>query len=89
MGDVLVKFSIMPDDMKHFEALKEDVSKSISAIKKVKQFNLLEQDIAFGMKAIILNVVLPDDSGGADLIEQELNKLKHLSSLEVKEMDRI
>lgn len=89
MGDVLVKFSVMVDDMQNFEILKESISKKISSLSIIKKYNILEQDIAFGMKAIILIVVLPDDAGGADLIEQELNKLEHLSSLEVREMDRL
>jgi elongation factor 1-beta len=89
MGEVLVRFSIMPDDMENFETLKSEISNQIKQLKIVKKYDLLEQDIAFGMKAIILNVVVPDSEGGADLLEQELNKIKHVSSLEVTSMDRL
>jgi translation elongation factor EF-1beta len=53
MGEVLVRFSIMPDDMENFETLKSEISNQIKQLKIVKKFDLLEQDIAFGMKAIM------------------------------------
>ncbi|MCX8163545.1 MAG: elongation factor 1-beta [Candidatus Micrarchaeota archaeon] len=89
MGDVLVRFSIMPEDMEHFETLKENILKKVKSISIIKKYDIKEQDIAFGMKSIILNVVVPDDAGGADLIEQKLSEVKYLSSLEVTSMDRL
>ncbi|MEM3362166.1 MAG: hypothetical protein QXV64_02110 [Candidatus Anstonellaceae archaeon] len=89
MGDVLVRFSIMPDDMENFDKLKDNVLKKVQSLSLVKKYDIKEQDIAFGMKSIILNVVVPDDAGGADLLEQELSSVKHLSSLEVTSMDRL
>jgi elongation factor 1-beta len=89
MGEVLVRFSIMPDDMENFDKLIDLIEKKIKTIDIVKKYNISFQDIAFGMKAIILNVVIPDSEGGADLIEEKLKEVEHLSSLEVTSMDRL
>lgn len=81
MGIALIKYKLMPEGMlENFEELKENISKIVEKYEgKVNQ--LVEEPIAFGLKAIIL-VVAMDESKETDKLEESLRNLKGISSMD-------
>lgn len=84
MGEVLIKYRIMP------ESAEQDMDKLLNDVKGVLQGvdirNIVEQPIAFGLRALEMMVVLPD-SGGAEEVERSLEGVKGVQSVSVVEMD--
>jgi len=91
MGEVALVINIMPDDMEKFDAIKQQVMKKMKDDMGgiVKRLNISEKDIAFGMKAIVASVVIPDSDGGADKVEAKLSEIENVSSVEIVGMDRL
>ncbi|MFH1094642.1 MAG: elongation factor 1-beta [Candidatus Micrarchaeota archaeon] len=90
MGEVLVTLKIMPEDMGQFDSLKQAI---LDTLKNktgglVKSAKLGEQDVAFGMKAIVVSYVMPDGDG-ASKIEAQISALPNVSSCETESVDRL
>ncbi len=88
MGDVLITYKIMPSGVDiDFEAMKEEVKKRIGGIGRVVEFDL--QPIAFGLKALIVKVVVKDEGGITDRIEEELSNIDNVQGVVVEEVSLI
>ncbi len=88
MGDVLITYKIMPDGVDiDFEKMKEDVKGKIGSLGKIAEFEL--QPVAFGLKALIVRVVVKDEGGIADKIEEELGKIENVQGVVVEEVSLI
>ncbi len=83
MGEVAVKLKIYPEGMEEFEALKEKVKAELNASK------IEEEEIAFGMKAIIATVIVGDSAGGSDALEEKAGKIAGVSQVQVESVDRL
>jgi len=81
MGEVAVVAKVFPDSMEVFGKLKESIKKS------VKPFRIEEEEIAFGMKALKVTVVVKD-AGGED-VEGKLKRIKGVSEVQIEEVGRI
>lgn len=81
VGQVIVVFRVMPDDMENFEDIKKEVS-----IFKPKKME--EEPIAFGMKAVKATFLVPELEGELDKLEENLRSISHVADLEVLEMSR-
>lgn len=90
MGEVAVTLKVMPDDMGEFEGLKGKIMSTLQNETGgvVKRAKIMEQDIAFGMKAIVVMFVM-DDSGGVDKVEEKISALPHVSSCDTESVDRL
>ncbi len=90
MGEVAVTLKVMPDDMSEFDGLKAKIMSTLQNETGgvVKRAKIMEQDIAFGMKAVVVMFVM-DDSGGVDSVEQKINSLPHVSSCDCESVDRL
>jgi elongation factor 1-beta len=82
MGTVLAVFKIMPDDMEHFDELKESVKKAIPEGAKLEEIK--EEPIAFGLKALIVGVTMEDTGGIVDKVEEALRSLPHVESVNLE-----
>ena len=91
MGEVALTINIMPEDMEKFGSIKAAIADKMQNGMDglVKRLNISEQDIAFGMKAIVASVVIPDGEGGADKVEAALGGIEGVSSVEIVGMDRL
>ena len=88
MGDVLITYKIMPDGVDvDFEKMKEDVKKKVEPIGKVVEFEL--QPVAFGLKALIVRVMVKDEGGVADKIETELSTIENVQGVVVEEVSLV
>ena len=84
MGQVAVLFRLMPD------GVETDIAAIANGVKPVLPTNVTlrgmqAKDIAFGLKALLVSVVMPDQGGLLDATESALQKLPHVESVEVME----
>lgn len=82
MGTVLAVFKIMPEDMEHFEEIKERVKDSLPG--EVSLQDIREEPIAFGLKAIIVGVTMEDKEGIIDRVEEALRSIPHVENVTVE-----
>lgn len=88
MGDVLITYKIMPSGMNiDFEKMKEEVKGRIGHIGKVAGFEV--QPIAFGLKALVVKIIVKDEGGITDKIEEELTKIENVQGVVVEEVSLI
>ena len=87
MATVIIILKIMPDspeaDLKNIEHQVKTFVEAHGA----KSVSFETQDIAFGMKALILKMAFPEDKG-TDMLETELSKLPHVSSVTIEDYRR-
>jgi len=84
MGEVVAVFRIMPADGADFDTMKAAV---LAAAGKVD--NQREEELAFGIKAFKITVVMPDDEGGTDKLEQKLAKVPGVGDVQVTDVGRL
>ncbi|MEM5812668.1 MAG: elongation factor 1-beta [Candidatus Aenigmatarchaeota archaeon] len=75
MGEVIVVYRILPDGIENFEKVKK-------ACEALKPERLEEEPIAFGLKALILTKIIPDGPGVIDKLENDINSIKGIGSVE-------
>ncbi|HTS32842.1 MAG TPA: elongation factor 1-beta [Thermoplasmata archaeon] len=84
MGQVAVLFRLMPQGVEtDMRAVAEGVRTSLPAGVTVRGMQV--KDIAFGLKALLVSVVMADTGGLLDSTEQALAKVPHVESVEVME----
>jgi elongation factor 1-beta len=76
MGEVIVVFRILPDEVDSFEHVKKQCE-------ALKPDRLEEEPIAFGLKALKFTKIIPDGPGVMDKLENEINSIKGLGSAEI------
>ena len=82
MGKVAVVAKVFPESMEVFEALKSSIQN------EMKPYSIVEEEIALGMKALKVTVVLADASMGSD-VEERLKKIKGVSEVQIDEVGLI
>lgn len=87
MGEVAAKIKLMPQSMDvDLNKLKEDVTKVIPQGAKLHGF--AEEPIAFGLKALIVVVMVGDLEGGTEKVEEALSTVDGVESVSVVELGR-
>ena len=81
MGDVICVFRIMPDAPESYDSIK-------AALEKLEPQRLEEEPIAFGLKAIKFTKIIPDDEGTMPQLEEQLNGIEHVQSVETVMVSR-
>ena len=82
MGSVIVTYKIFPEDiMEDFGALKKKVEKCLPEFSSLEGYG--EEPIAFGLKALLVQVRFPEDKTGiVDEFEVELGKINGVSQVQ-------
>ena len=75
MGEVICVYKIMPDSPEGFDKLK-------SSLEAMEPARLEEEPIAFGLKALIFTKIIPDGEGVLEELENKLNDLDGVGSIE-------
>ena len=84
MGQVAVLFRLMPQGVEtDVRAMAESVRSSLPEGVQVRGMQV--KDIAFGLKALLVSVVMPDTGGVLEATEQAFAKVPHVESVEVME----
>ena len=84
MGQVAVLFRLMPDGVDaDLRQIAEAVRSAIPAGVTVR--GMQGKEIAYGLKALLVSVVMNDQGGILDTTEAALAKVPHVESVEVLE----
>ncbi len=84
MGQVAVLFRLMPQGVEtDLEAVAKGARASLPAGVTLRGMQV--KDIAFGLKALLISVVMPDSGGVLESVEHAFAKVPHVESVEVME----
>ncbi|MCL4314294.1 MAG: elongation factor 1-beta [Candidatus Thermoplasmatota archaeon] len=88
MGEVLASLRILPEDT---EVNTEDLSRKIEeSIGKECTINrMTTEEIGFGLKALILEVIVPDEEGRISSIENKLMSISGISQVDTQNVSLI
>ncbi len=84
MGQVAVLFRLMPQGVEtDLATVAKAVKESVPAGVTVRGMQV--KDIAYGLKSLLVSVVMDDTGGVLDTTEHALAKIPHVESVEVME----
>lgn len=84
---VILAVKIMPDSPEAPLHEIEHTAREFMEKHGAKSLSLEKQDVAFGLKAIIIKCTLPEEKG-TDLIETGLAHIAHVSSVTIEDYRR-
>ncbi len=88
MGDVLITYKIMPDSVDvNMDRMKEEIRGKIENIAKIAGVDV--QPIAFGLKALIIKVIVKDEGGITDKLEKLLSSVNNVQGVVAQEVTLI
>ncbi|NYZ76333.1 elongation factor 1-beta [Candidatus Micrarchaeota archaeon] len=82
MGTAAVITKVFPESPEVFEKVKSSIQN------EMKPYKLEEEEVAFGIKALKVTILVKDSSGGSD-IEERLRKIEGVSEVQVEEVTLI
>ncbi|HVP94929.1 MAG TPA: elongation factor 1-beta [Methanoregulaceae archaeon] len=82
MGNVALILRVMPESPEvDLDSLKKEIKTVLPDVAEIK-----EEPIGFGLKALKLAVIVSDQGGETDSIEQKLNGIKGVERAEIVEL---
>ena len=88
MGDVAAKIKVMPESPEvDLDDLRERLEAALPEGAEVRGSDT--DDVAFGLVALLLSVVVPDDTGGTDAVEEAFAGVDDVESVSVEEVGRL
>lgn len=90
MGEVVALIRVMPDGVLDDAKLNDIMNEIKNLIKNPVKLGRLEiKDVAFGLRALNVTVIVPDSEGGVEPIADILSKIKGVESAEVVDIGRL
>ncbi len=88
MGKVYMKLRVMPEDIdvdleKVYEKIKEIAPENV----EIRDYKI--QPIAFGLKALLVVAVMPDEGGIGDKLVENIKQIEGVESVEVDAVELI
>jgi elongation factor 1-beta len=88
MGNVAAEIKVMPkDDQVDLDDLQSRLEAAIPEGAKVN--DVAREDVAFGLVALVTTVVVPDDAGGTEAVEEAFSELADVQTVSVEGVTRI
>ena len=88
MGKIIIVYKIFPaESTVDLEVLKEKITKELADIASIKKF--AEEPIAFGLKALKVNMVLPEEEGIADETEKRMATIEGVGQIQTLGLTRL
>ena len=88
MGKIIIVYKIFPSESTvDLEVLKEKITKELADIASIKKF--AEEPIAFGLKALKVNMVLPEEEGIADETEKRMAAIEGVGQIQTLGLTRL
>ena len=88
MGEVVAQIKIMPNgpdvDLKGLSAR---IESEVAQYGRVHSCEV--QPIAFGLKALLITVIVEDEAGGTELVEASLSVIEEVESVQVVAVTRM
>ncbi|MEM2100928.1 MAG: elongation factor 1-beta [Candidatus Nitrosocaldus sp.] len=87
MGKLIARVKIMPADVDvNLDSLVEKVKGNMPDGMQVKRYS--KEPIAFGINALLLDMVMDEDTADTDLLEENLRKIDGVGGVEIVSMSR-
>jgi elongation factor 1-beta len=84
MGKIAVVLRLMPEGPEvDLEPIKE------AARERIDVSDLDEEEVAFGLTAVVVSTVVQDEEGGTDEIEESLREIENVQSVEVTDVQKL
>jgi len=88
MGKVAAEIKVMPTgDEVDLDDLEDRLAGALPEGAEIN--NVRREDVAFGLVAVIPTVVVPDDTGGTEVVEEAFSELEGVQSVSVEGVTRI
>lgn len=88
MGKIIIVYKIFPaESTVDLEVLKEKITQKLADIASIKKF--AEEPIAFGLKALKVNMVLPEKEGIADETEKRMATIEGVGQIQTLGLTRL
>jgi len=88
MGKVAARIKVMPQSPDvDLDDLQERLEDSLPEGAKINRVD--REDVAFGLIALYPTVIVPDDAGGTEAVEESFADVDGVESVEVDEVGRI
>ncbi len=88
MGKVAAQIKVMPESPDvDLDGLQERLEQALPEGAKINGFK--RDDVAFGLVALLPTVVVPDESGGTDAVEEAFASVDDVESVSVENVGRL
>ena len=88
MGKVAAKLKVMPESPEvDLDELQEELENSLPEGARINGFE--RNDVAFGLVALLPTVIVPDDAGGTEGVEEAFSGVETVESVDVQNVGRI
>lgn len=88
MGKVAARIRVMPESPEvDLDDLQEHLENSLPEGAKIN--GVEREDVAFGLVALFPTVVVPDDAGATDVVEESFGAVDGVESVQVEQIGRI
>jgi elongation factor 1-beta len=88
MGKVAAELKVMPESPDvDLDGLQEQLEQSLPEGAKINGFK--RDDVAFGLVALLPTVIVPDESGGTDAVEEAFVGVDDVESVSVENVGRL
>ncbi|MBV0901023.1 elongation factor 1-beta [Haloarcula salina] len=88
MGKVAAKMKVMPQSPEvDLDALQDRLEGALPEGTKINGFE--REDVAFGLVALTPTVIVPDDSGGTDAVEEAFANVDGVESVSIESTGRL
>jgi elongation factor 1-beta len=88
MGKVAAQIKVMPQSPEvDLDALQDRLEQALPEGAKIQGFD--RDDVAFGLVALLPTVIVPDDAGGTDAVEDAFAEVEGVESVEVGDVGRL
>ena len=84
MGKISCVYKVMPEDAEtDLEAIKDQIRDVLDVE------DIGEEEVAFGLKAVKVSTITTDEDGGTDTVEEKLEKVENVQSIELEHFDKL
>jgi elongation factor 1-beta len=88
MGQVAITFEVMPDGIEvNLAEMKRIIESDIGEMCNIR--NAEEKPIAFGLKALVMNVVVEDEEGIMDKLEETISSVPGVQNAKVVTLTKL
>lgn len=88
MGDVAAKIKVMPQDPElDLDDLEDRLANVLPEGAEITEFS--REDVAFGLVAILASVIVPDDEGGTEAVEEAFAEVEGVESVGIEGVTRL
>ena len=88
MGKVAAGLKVMPKSPEvDLDELQDRLEAALPEGAKINSFD--RDDVAFGLVALIPTVIVPDESGGTEAVEEAFSKVEGVESVSVEDVGRL